>query len=166
MVFLVPDQKSERLVRLLCEEVVPVFGVPEALLSDRGTNQLSHLMIDVCTLLGLEKLNTTSYYPEGDGMVERFNCMLKTMLRKRATQNGVQWDNHLPTLWWAYWNTPHDSTGEKPSFLLFGWDCRSPLETSLLPIDDDVQYTTVEDYRKELVHTLSSARKTAVESIR
>ena len=60
MVYAVPDQKVERLVRLLCEEIVPMFGVPEALLSDRGTNLLSHLMLDVCRLLGIEKINTTS----------------------------------------------------------------------------------------------------------
>ena len=56
MVFLVPDQKVERLAKLLAEEVIPVFGVPEALLSDRGTNLLSHLMQDVCQLMGIKKL--------------------------------------------------------------------------------------------------------------
>ena len=40
LVFPVPDQKTTRLVWLLVE-VVPFFGVPEALLSDRGTNLLS-----------------------------------------------------------------------------------------------------------------------------
>ena len=98
MVFPVPDQKSERIARLLCEEIVPLFGVPEALLSDRGTNLLSHLMLDVCTLLGTTKLNTTAYHPECDGMVERFNRTLKAMLRKRAAQFGAQWDKHLPGL--------------------------------------------------------------------
>ena len=166
MVFPVPDQKAERLARLLCEEIVPMFGVPEALLSDRGANLLSHLMLDVCAILGIEKLNTTSYHPQCDGMIERFNRTLKTMLRKRAAQYGVQWDNHLPALLWAYRNTQHDSTGEKPSFLLFGWDCRSPLEASLLPVSDNTQYTTVADYREELVHTLSSARRVALEHIR
>ena len=130
IVFLVPAQKAERLVRLLCEEIVPMFGVPEALLSDRGANLLSRLMLDVCALLGIEKLNTTSYHTECDGMVERFNRTLKTMLRKRAAQFGGQWDNHLPALLWVYRNTQHDSTGEKLSFLLFGWDCRSPLSTT------------------------------------
>ena len=54
MVFPLPDQKAERLAKLLCEEIVPLFGVPEALLTDRGANLLSHLMLDVCTLLGIE----------------------------------------------------------------------------------------------------------------
>ena len=42
LVFPVPDQEAIRLARLLAEEAVPLFGVPEELLSDRGTNLLSH----------------------------------------------------------------------------------------------------------------------------
>ena len=148
MVFPVPDQKAERVTRLRCEEIIPMFGVPEALLSDRGTNLLSHLMLDVCAILEIEKINTTSYHPECDGMVERFNRTLKTILCKRAAQFGTQWDNHLAGVLWAYRNTPHSSTGEKPSFLLFGWDCRSPTESSLLPIDATMS-TTIADYREE-----------------
>ena len=165
LVFAVPDQRTERIARLLCEEVVPMFGVPEALLSDRGTNLLSHLMRDICQLLGIEKLNTTSYHPECDGMVERFNRTLKSMLRKRAAEFGSKWDKHLPALLWAYRNAPHDTTGEKPSFLLFGWDCRSPTEAALLPVDD-VEPTRIEDYREELMLTLSTASETALQTIR
>ncbi len=132
MVFPVPDQKSIRIARLLTEEVVPTFGVPEALLSDRGTNLLSHLMQETCKLLGLKKLNTTAYHPQCDGMVERFNRTLKAMLRKHSARFGAQWDTYLPGVLWAYRNTPHESTREKPSFLLFGFDCRSPTEAALL----------------------------------
>ena len=116
LAFPVPDQKTERLVRLLVEQVVPLFVVPEALLSDRGTNLLSHLMTSVCQLLGIKKLNTTSYHPQCDGLVERFNRTLKSMLRKHAADFRVQWDRYLPGVLWAYHNTPHDSTGESPPF--------------------------------------------------
>ena len=70
LVYPVPDQKPLRLVKLLTEEVIPFFGVPEALLSDRGTNLMSHLMTDACKKLGIQKLNTTAYHPQCDGMVE------------------------------------------------------------------------------------------------
>ena len=46
MVYTMPDQKSERIARIIVDEILPFFGVPEALLSDRGTN-LSHLMLDL-----------------------------------------------------------------------------------------------------------------------
>ena len=72
MVYPVPNQKTELLARLLCEEIVPMFGVPEALFSDRGADLLSHLMQDVCSILGIEKLNATAYHPECNGMVEDF----------------------------------------------------------------------------------------------
>ena len=40
LVYAIPDQKTERVARLLVDEIVPVLGVPESLLSDRGTNLL------------------------------------------------------------------------------------------------------------------------------
>ena len=80
MAFATPDQKAERIACLLVEKIVPVFGVPEALLSNRGTNLLSDLMKDVCALLWIKKLNTTAHHLECDGAVERFNRTLKTML--------------------------------------------------------------------------------------
>ena len=99
--FPAPDQKAERLARLLCEEVVPLFGVPESLLSDRGANLLSSLMLDVCQMLGTTKLNTTAYHPECNGTVERFNRTLKAMLHKKAARFSCQWDKHLPGVLWA-----------------------------------------------------------------
>ena len=36
MVYATPDQKAERIDKLLTQEIVPMFGVLEALLSDRG----------------------------------------------------------------------------------------------------------------------------------
>lgn len=72
-VFAALDQKSIRIACLLAEEVVPVLGVPEALLSDWGIIFLSFLMQDVCKLLEVEKLNTTTYHPQYDGMIERLN---------------------------------------------------------------------------------------------
>jgi len=47
MVYPTPDQKAEIIACLLVEEIILFFGVPEALLSDRGTNLLSHLIKDI-----------------------------------------------------------------------------------------------------------------------
>ena len=71
MVYAIPDQKTHRIVDILVKEIVPTVGVPESLLSDRGTNLFSHLMTDVCKALGITKLNTTAYHPQCDGLVER-----------------------------------------------------------------------------------------------
>ena len=164
LVYAVPNQKAQTIAHILAEEVVPFFGVPEALLSDRGTNLLSYLMRDLCEILGMTKLNTTAYHPECDGMVERFNRTLKSMLRKHAARFGKQWDQYLSYILWAYRNTPHESTGEKPSFLLFGWDLRSPTEAAFMQPTDPVS-SNVEDYREKVILALSSAHQLAVQSV-
>ena len=64
LVFTVPNQKTARIAKTMAEEVVPLFGVPEGLLSDRETNLLSTLMKDICSILGITKLNTTAYHPQ------------------------------------------------------------------------------------------------------
>ena len=165
MVFAIPDQKTERIVQILVNEIIPFCGVPEALLCDRGANLLSHLMLDTCKLLGITKLNTTSYHPQCDGLVERYNRTLKTALRKHAARYGVQWDRLLPGVVWAYRNTPHEATHEKPSYLLFGMDCRTPSEAAVLP-PTSIQPTDINDYREELTLSLSSAREIAASCIR
>ena len=99
VVFPVKDQKAITLAKLLIEEIVPNFGVPEALLSNRGTN---HLMQDLCKMMGIRKINTTAYHPQCDGMVERFNRTLKTILRKHAATVGDEWDTYLYGVLYAY----------------------------------------------------------------
>ena len=131
LVYPVADQKTQTIAKILIEEEIPFFGVPESLLSDQGT----HLMKDLCLMLEITKLNTTAYHPQCDSMVERFNQTLKFTLQKHAVRFRKQWelwDSYLPSVLWGYRNTPHESTGDKPSFLMFGIDLRSPTEAAYL----------------------------------
>lgn len=127
LVFPLPDQKSLRVAKLLAEEVVPHYGVPEVLLTDRGANLLSHLVLDLCNMLGIRKLNMTAYDPQCDGLVERFKRFEDHDLEARPTV----WYTVGPGLLWAYRNVSHEATGEKTSFLLYGYDCSSPTEAAL-----------------------------------
>lgn len=88
-----------------------------------------------------------------------------TYQQKYQYTTGSQWDRFLPGILYAYRNTPHTSTGEKPSFLLFGVDCRTPTEAAYLPTTD-VSPTDVENYKEELMLSLSSARELAASCIR
>ena len=139
------DQTSETIVRLLVDNVVCRHGVPGELLSDRGANLLSSLIIDVYKLLGMRKLNTTAYHPQGDGLVEIFNRTLQAMLAKHAQEFGSAWDLHLQQLLFAYQSRPHASTGESPFYLLYGCDPQFPTETAFSK-PHSVYQVDVEDY--------------------
>ena len=95
-------------------------------MSDRGANFLSDLILQMCSLLGMKKVNTSGYHPQTDGLVEKFNCTITNMISKSIEGSVVEWDKQLPMLLFAYRSTVQDSTKESPFFLLYGRDpvCR------------------------------------------
>ncbi len=161
----IPNQRTETIARALIEHVIITHGVPEALLSDRGTNLLSNLMTELCQLMGMKKLNTTVVHPQTDGLVERFNRTLKSMLRKHSAKYGPEWDQYLPYLLFAYRTKVHESTGESPFFLLFGRDARLPTETALTQPRTPYQ-VDLKDYRTEVVSGLSEAWELARKKVK
>ena len=62
---------SSAIIKICCS-----FGVPNLVHSDQGKNFESHLFHQVLAAFGILKSRTTAYHPQGDGMVERFNCSL------------------------------------------------------------------------------------------
>ena len=152
----VPNQTAETIGRLLIELLLTRHGAPSYLLSDRGSNFLSELILEVCHLIGTKKINTSGYHAQTDGLVERFNRTLIGMLSKWVDKKGRDWDQQLPYVLWAYRVSPHDSTGESPFFLLHGHDPRLPTELMLGSPSSPYQVDQ-EDYVSELVSGLSDA---------
>ena len=111
-VFATQDQSALTIAKLFVQEVVCRHGVPSQLPSVRGKAFLSQLMMEVCRVLGVKKVNTTAYHPQTDGLVERFNCILINMLAKRVERHGQDWDHHLPFTLFAYQPSLQESTQE------------------------------------------------------
>ena len=99
----------------LIEEIFCQHGAPQVLLSDRGANFLSEIILEVCKFLNIKKVNTLGYHPQTDGLVERFNGKLLHMIAKSAEKNGSDKDKHLPFLLFAYCATIQESTVWKRS---------------------------------------------------
>jgi len=90
----------------VAEALVSIFarvGVPEEILSDRGTQLTSDMMKEVGRLLSLKQLTTTPYHPQCNGLVERFNATLKSMLKRMCSERPQDWDRYIDALWFAYW---------------------------------------------------------------
>lgn len=83
----------------IAKELVLLFtrvGVPKEIHTDQGTPFMSRLMADLCKLWQVKPLRTSVYHPQTDGLVERFNRTLKSMLRKVIDKDGQNWDCMLP----------------------------------------------------------------------
>ena len=58
-------------------------------------------------MLGMHETRTTAYYPQSDGMVERFNKTFEDQLAKFVDYNQRDWDEHIPYLMLAYRSAIH-----------------------------------------------------------
>jgi len=73
------DIKTETVAEAMVNMFTRV-GVPKEILSDQGSQFLSAVMKEVCRLLSVKQLVTTPFHPICNGLVEKFNGTLKTML--------------------------------------------------------------------------------------
>ena len=163
-VFAVPDQSAATIARLLVEEIVSRHGVPSEILSDRGRAFLSGLMQEVQHLLGFKKVNTTAYHPQTDGLVERYNRTLTAMLAKTVEKRGLEWDERLPYVLFAYRACQQASTRESPFFLLYGRDPRLPVPAALSPKGSPI-VRDLKEYGVELYTKMSEAWEAARQQV-
>ena len=70
-IFSVASQSAVTIAQLLVEEISCRHGAPQELLSDRGVDFLSEIVLEVCKLLNIKKVNTSGYHPQTDSLVER-----------------------------------------------------------------------------------------------
>ena len=114
-----PDQKAATIVKVLRDQVFTMVGPPRRLHSDQGRNFESHILSELCKAFGVEKSHTTPYHPMGDGLVERMNRSLLSLLRT-LTERQSDWEDHLQLLLFAYRTSQHSTTKLSPHEVLFG----------------------------------------------
>ena len=130
-------------------QVCIIFGIPEAILTDQGTNFTSQVVESLWELWDVHTLRTTAYHPQADGITERFNRTIKTMLTqfvKQEEQN--KWDLKLEKMSFAY-NTAVHATKCSPFELMFGRIPKRPID--LVYDQKDVEASEfVDQQRKEM----------------
>ena len=99
---------------------ISIFGAPARLLSDRGTSFTSSIIEELCKILGIQRLRTTPYHPQTNGLVERSHQMLMHMIGKLGKDKKANWPLHLAEIVHAYNATQSAVTGYSPHYLMFG----------------------------------------------
>ena len=123
-------------------------------------------MYGVCELMGIKKINTTAYHPQTNGLVERFNRTLTSMLAKTVQKQGRDWDEHLPYVLYAYRTSIQESTKESPFYLLYGRDARLPTDEVINNTTVHREITGLDDYKTELTQRMATAWDCAREYIK
>ena len=96
------------------------YGPPQVLLSDNGRNLCSKNCERFYENWGITHVTTTSYHPQSNGQVEKFNGTLAVMLATQIKRNDETWDEFVEDVVLAYNTTISSSTGFTPFYLMFG----------------------------------------------
>ena len=144
------------------------LGVPESVLSDNGSQFTCELMKEVERLLKIKHKVCAVFHPSGNGLCERMNGCLKSMLRKLCIDQPKKWDTFIPALLFAYRETPQDSLGFSPFELLYGRTVRGPMQIlRQIWTEDDVSddERTTAEYVINLRNKMEETCKLASENL-
>ena len=150
--------EAQTVAKVKVEEFITRFGVPEVIHSDQGRQYESQLFQELCEMLGIRKTRTTAFHPKSDGMVERFNKTLATMLSAYVSDHQHDWDRHLPYVLMAYRSAQHESTGYSPNMLMLGREVSTPLDI-MYELPKDMVPCTVHDYVWKLREVLETSHR-------
>ncbi|XP_045165454.2 uncharacterized protein LOC123529264 [Mercenaria mercenaria] len=128
-----PNMEAKTIAQILIGEVIARFGIPNYIHSDQGRQFESQLFSEMCQLLQINKTRTTPYHPQSDGMVERFNRTLVTMLSAYVNDHHTNWDELLPYVMMAYRSCEHETTGLSPNLCMLGRETTCPLDIMFRP---------------------------------
>ena len=108
-------------------EVFSRTGIPLQLVTDQGAQFVGSLMKRLCGNLHIERIQTTPYHPEGNGVVERMHGTLGAMLTK-AAKVGQDWVEQIPFALFALRAAPNRDLGFSPFELTYGRKVCTPLD--------------------------------------
>ncbi len=93
-----PDKSSATTMKWLHNRIVCFFGVPYAVRVDQGTEFRGRFQ-EYCQALGIRVMAVYTSHPQANGLVERYNGVIKAGLRKMAAAHPtVPWSDLLPTV--------------------------------------------------------------------
>ena len=119
------------------------FGCPRKIITDNAVSFRSKKLINFCNQYHIGLGHLTTYYPQGNGLVESSNKTLVNIIKKTLQENKNSWHNNLVFSLWANRLTTKRSIGMSPYQLVYGTEAVFP--TSLgVPIMKLLQEMQIE----------------------
>ena len=106
---------------------IAIHGCPILIQSDEDKAIVGYLTKKLMRRSQVAQDQSTTYHPQTNGLVEKQNRTLVSMLRVCCPRYMDDWDRHLPQVMRAYNNTEHSTTGISPHMMLTGHEKALPL---------------------------------------
>ena len=123
----IPNLETQTLATAVIRHWIGVHGVPRVLHSDNGSSFTARLFNEVMRQLGIRHTTTPPYSPEGN-RVERAHRDLGSILRANDQYEEHRWPEKLVAATLAYNTCVNRVTGATPYLMVYGRECRLPLD--------------------------------------
>ena len=154
-------QDADTVARAFVERIVLVYGTPQVVQTDQGSNFMSEVFRNTCSLLKFRKIQSTAFHTESQGSIERSHRVLAEYLRHYVSGDQTNWDAWVPFATYVYNTTQHSATGYTPFELMFGRPSTLPSAVKGPP---EPRYN-YDDYVSELKSRLQTAHQQAHQSL-
>lgn len=130
---------SGSVAKFIKEDIFCRWGVPLKMGCDGGPENRG-LVEDLQRTFGIQRVVSSAYHPQGQGLIERGHKVLVAALKKLSGH----WTENLSSVLWADRVTTKRTTGETPAYLLCGKEHVLPIELSI-PTWRTLPWETVTD---------------------
>src|SRR5882672_459620 len=122
------DVTAAGVARFFRDHVWKLHGLPEEVISDRGTQFISNFTQSLSQLLGIRVAASTAYHPQTDGQTEQVNQAVEQFLRLFINQRQDDCYEWLAIAEFAYNDRIHASTRSSPFMMDTGQNPRLGIE--------------------------------------
>jgi len=102
------------------KHLIPWFGVPKRIISDRDPRFTSNFMKTLCKNLGVQQNLSIAFHPWTDGQMEQMNAWVEQYLWPWMTERQNNWARLLPIAKYTHNSWRSDTTRKSPHELLIG----------------------------------------------
>ena len=162
--FVMNNHTAHTTARVLYNNFFSVFGFPQKLMSDQGTEFTRDVIAAMCKLLRIEKIRTRLYHLQTNGSAERVHQTIQRIIGKLDLEKHQKWPEHIRSMLIAYNTTWSQVTGYSPYFLMLGWRPRLPVDLLFLTVNTQEWTRTIYEYVKALNERLTECLQLMQES--
>ena len=126
--YAIPNQEAVTVAQKLVDEYFCHFSPPEQLQSNLDHQFESEVIKRISRSLHIEKIRTTPYHPQSNGLMECFKRTLESILATCVKEHPFQWEEHLKKGCFAYNSSIQAATGFSPYYLMFGRQAKLPID--------------------------------------